>query len=64
MGWGALGLARRGAVVYGFDVLGDELEETGRLTASFGASWAAAAVDVTDEGQVKWHVARVAVLWA
>lgn len=55
----ALRLVQRGAVVYGFDVLGDELGETGHLAASFGVTWAAAVVDVTDEAQVNEQVARV-----
>ena len=52
----ALALAQSGAVVYGLDVLADELEETGQLLANRGR---VATVDATAEAQVDALVARV-----
>jgi 3-oxoacyl-[acyl-carrier protein] reductase len=55
----ALTLARGGAVVYGIDVLAEELTETVRLAAELEATCHAAVVDIGDEQAVQALVQRV-----
>jgi 3-oxoacyl-[acyl-carrier protein] reductase len=54
----ALALLRAGAMVYGVDVLEEELAETRRLAGEHGARCAAATVDVADEAAVQALIDR------
>ncbi|HEY8285786.1 MAG TPA: SDR family NAD(P)-dependent oxidoreductase [Chloroflexota bacterium] len=55
----ALSLARAGAVVYGADLLAEEVRETGRRAEDEGLRFTPVVTDVTDEAQVRTLASRM-----